>query len=138
MEDRLRSQGIKVIRSALSEWLAYFQNAYMVSTVRDRKRALSKNTTAPKIYAIDPGLAAANSPASADYEGHRLETAIYLKLRRRNPLLRTNGIANYRTKEGNSIDFCVGDVMEDHALQLYQATVSLNDEKFLSPFVISS
>lgn len=129
MEDRLRSQGIKVIRAALSEWLTYFQDAYMVATVKDRKHALSETSTAsPKVYAIDPGLAAANSPASTDDEGHRLETAVYLELRRRNPLLRMNGIASYRTAEGNSVDFCVGDVLEDCALRFYQVTVSLDDE----------
>lgn len=129
MENRLRSQGLKVNRASLSEWMDYFQDAYMVSAVRDRSRALSENTTSmPKIYAIDSGLAAASSPASTNDEGHRLETAIYLELRRRNPLLRKEGITSYRTAAGNEVDFCVGDFLEDSSLRFYQVTVELSDE----------
>lgn len=130
MENGLRSQGIKVIRSALSEWMAYFQDAYMIATVRDRSRALSDATTAmPKVYAIDPGLAAASSPASTDDEGHRLETAVYLELRRRNPLLRKEGISSYRTEAGLEVDFCVGDFLEGEPLRFYQVATSLDNEK---------
>lgn len=128
VEDGLRSQGIKVIRSSLSEWMSYFQDAYLIASVRDRSRALSERTTSmPKVYAIDPGLAAANSPASTDDEGHRLETAVYLELRRRNPLIRKEGITSYKTETGKEVDFCVGDVLGERELRFYQVARSLDD-----------
>lgn len=133
IENSLRSQGIKVIRSALSKWMSYFQDAYMIAIVRERSRALSENTTSmPKVYAIDPGLAAANSPAATDDEGHRLETAVYLELRRRNSSIRKEGIASYKTATGKEVDFCVGDVLEDSDLSFFQVAFSVEDEATLN------
>ena len=90
-------------------------------------RSLSESTTAqPKVYAIDPGLALANSRAGVNDRGQRLEDAVYLELRRRNPGGREGTISTLRTKgRGLEVDFVVGDILDEAPTQLVQVTESM-------------
>ena len=92
-------------------------------------RSLSESTTAqPKVYAIDPGLALANSRAGVNDRGQRLEDAVYLELRRRNPGGREGTISTLRTKgRGLEVDFVVGDILDEAPTQLVQVTESMDD-----------
>lgn len=74
---------------------------------------ISAVTVFPTVYAIDSSLTTADSPASTDNEGHRLETAVCLELHRHHPLLRTYGISGYETKNGNSVDVCAEGTLEN-------------------------
>ena len=129
-EHSFRSQGVPVGRDTLAQALAYFEDAFLLSTVHDFSRAIAVNPrTSPKVYAIDPGLVFANSPASSQDDGARLETAVYMELRRRNPASRTGSIASLRTKEhGYEIDFVVGDALDQRGMVLIQVCEQISDQ----------
>ncbi|WEV46905.1 ATP-binding protein [Bifidobacterium sp. ESL0690] len=131
IENDLRSAGLDSSRALLSDVLKYFEEAYLLFALKEFSVSLSANTTArPKIYAVDPGLALAYSRASVSDVGQRLEQSVYLELRRRNVGLRRDGISSYRTKkQGYEVDFVVGDVLGHEAYELYQVTVSMDDEQ---------
>ena len=130
-ENILRSMGLSTSRELLADMLDYLQEAYLIFQIRDFSFSLSDTTTSlPKIYAIDPGLAAANTNASIQDEGQRLENAVYLELRRRTVGSRRGMISSYHTKaHGYEIDFVVGDELEGHPYELYQVTDSMDDEQ---------
>lgn len=130
-ENILRSMGLSTSRELLADMLDYLQEAYLIFQIRDFSFSLSDTTTSlPKIYAIDPGLAAANTNASIRDEGQRLENAVYLELRRRTVGSRRGTISSYHTKaHGYEIDFVVGDELEGHPYELYQVTDSMDDEQ---------
>lgn len=130
VENDLRSVGLSTSRELLGDLLGYFEDAYLLFRVRELSMSLSERTTSlPKIYAIDPGLAAAVSSAATREDGQRLEEAVYLELRRRNIGLRRDGIASFHTREhAYEIDFVVGDALESETYELYQVTASMDDE----------
>lgn len=127
IENDLRSAGLATGRGYLAELVSHFEDAYLLFQVHERSRSLSESTTArPKIYAIDPGLSLANSRAGACDRGQRLEDAVYLELRRRNPMPLDGGIASLKTRDhGYEIDFAVGDVL-DGSPQLIQVCESMD------------
>jgi hypothetical protein len=123
VENDLRSQGVVMGRGKLAKVLGYLEDAFLVATVGDYTRSLDASPrTAPKVYGADPGLVLANSKASAQDLGQRLETAVYLELRRRNALGRRQTIGSGRTRgHGYEVDFVVGDALLDPGdAQLYQ------------------
>lgn len=128
-ENDLRSAGLATGRGYLADLLGYFEEAYLVFPVQEFTRSLSESTTAqPKVYAIDPGLALANSRAGVNDRGQRLEDAVYLELRRRNPGGREGTISTLRTKgRGLEVDFVVGDILDEAPTQLVQVTESMDD-----------
>ena len=76
-ENELRSSGVVANRAELSEFLSYFKEAFLVLPVRERSRGAAPAPNAmTKAYAIDPGLACANAPASVRDEGQNLEDAV--------------------------------------------------------------
>lgn len=132
VENDFRSVGLATSRGFMRDLLAHFEEAYLVFTVRELSRALSETSTAPqKVYAIDPGLALANSRASSTDEGQRLENAVYLELRRRLVGMRKDEISSYKTKlHGFEIDFVARDALAGN-LELCQVSVSVENEKTL-------
>ena len=128
-ENTLRSMGLPTSRELLSDMLSYLEEAYLMFQIRDFSFALSESTTStPKIYAIDPGLAAANANANINDEGQRLEDAVYLELRRRTVGTRRGTISSYHTTtHGYEIDFVVGDELDGRPYELYQVTESVSD-----------
>lgn len=130
IENSLRSQSVPVGRNLLSQALGYFEDAFLVSTVGEFSRALSQTTSAmPKIYAVDPGLAMANSPAASQDRGQRLETVVYNELRRR-ALDRTGSVSSYRTVHGGyEVDFVVGDALSQEGFALYQASEDVREQR---------
>lgn len=130
VENDFRSVGFATSRGFMRDLLTYFEEAYLVFTVRELSRALSETSTAPqKVYAIDPGPALANSRASSTDEGQCLENAVYLELRRRLVGMRKDEISSYKTKlHGFEIDFVVGDALAGN-LELCQVSVSVKMKK---------
>jgi predicted AAA+ superfamily ATPase len=130
-EARLRTQGVPVSRATLGEALAYFEDAFLLAQVRLYSRALSEDSNMPpKVYAIDPGLAYANSLASSEDIGQRFEDAIYLELRRRNPHRRDKLISTFKTKTGGyGVDFIADDALEPAKVQLVQVCADIEDAK---------
>ena len=122
----LRSRGLQVSKDSLHALLDHFEDAYLVHAVpifKQSERARASNPR--KVYAIDPGLAWAMSHATAVDLGARLETAVFLELRRRYGRLLQGQIAYYRTSSGREVDFVVGDLFSRKAARLVQACASL-------------
>ena len=134
IENDLRSAGMGSGRGYLADLISSLEAAFLVFTVREFSRSLSENTTSqPKVYAVDPGLALANSRASANDAGQRLEDAVYLELRRRLPGTRLGTISSMHTKaHGYEVDFVVGDVLFDDVSMLIQVTEHMDDEGTVS------
>lgn len=127
----LKSAGIPTTKETLGELFAYFQEAYLVFSVRELSFSLSKSTTSqPKVYAVDPGLALAGGTAHALDEGQRLEDSVYLELRRRMTGMRRDAISSLRTKgHGYEVDFVVGDALSGELYDLYQVCADVRDSK---------
>ncbi|MFD0704485.1 ATP-binding protein [Alloscardovia venturai] len=129
--DTFVSQGIKISRVSATAALNYLEDAFLIHKITDYSRALSSSPASTyKIYAEDPGLVYANSSASSNDIAQRLETAIYLELRRRAFTSRNNSVSSLHTRtHGYEIDFAVGDVIANSSLQLFQVSVHIDDEK---------
>ena len=127
----MRSAGLVTSRAALSDALRYFEDAFLVGTVKRFSRALADSARSPvKVYAIDPGLAYANSSAPSEDVGQRLEDVVYLELRRRHAQRRTGAIASLKTvKSGFEVDFIVGDALSQKGSALYQVSVDASAPK---------
>lgn len=127
----MKSVGIATSRELLGDILQYLEEAYLVFTVRNFSYSLSETTTAmPKVYAIDSGLALANSRAATNDLGQRLENAVYLELRRRAMGMRKEAITSLRTKaHGYEIDFVEGDALDEAPWELVQVCESMEDER---------
>lgn len=122
----LRSRGLSVSRDTLHALLDHFQDAGLVFAIPVFKRSLRAQSTNPrKLYAIDPGLAAAMSQVTATDAGARLENAVFLELRRRQGRLLQGQVSYYLTTSGYEVDFVVGDVFEQRAGRLVQSCASL-------------
>lgn len=130
VEADLRSLGLSSSRELLGNLLEYLEQAYLIFRVRDFSYALAESSRrTPKLYAIDPGLAHANARANSSELGQRLENAVYLELRRRNPGMRAEAISSFTTKgHGYEIDFVVGDLAYQDAFELYQVCETADDE----------
>lgn len=131
MTNDLKAAGIATSREALGELFEYFQEAYLVFSVKELSFSLSEKTTAqPKVYAVDPGLALACGTARANDIGQRLEDVVYLELRRRSVGMRRDGISSLRTKtHGYEVDFVVGDALSGEVYELYQVAADVSDAK---------
>lgn len=115
----LKSLGHKAPKSAVSDYLEWFEDAYFLFSVRIFDASLARSNTNPKkIYCIDHAMV--NSVASGVLinSGHLLENLTFNALRRIHP-----EIYYYKTKTGREIDFIVP--MRDRSKLLVQACESL-------------
>ncbi|WP_449315780.1 ATP-binding protein [Rubneribacter sp.] len=128
---RFRSLGSSVSRETLSRLLGYYEESYLLFSVREFSRALADNPRSPaKVYAVDPGMLMAFSPSAARDEEQRLETAVYLALRRQADLVRRGSVSRVLLDRGSTrreVDFVVGDALMQDAFRLVQSSTSLAD-----------
>ncbi len=126
-----KSRGIAVSRETLSQLLTYYEEAFLLFTVRNYSVALADNArSSAKVYAVDPALFSAFSPAASSDTGQRLETAVFNKLRREAPTTRRGSISSAIVVDGatrREIDFVVGDELVLETPRLIQASISLAD-----------
>ncbi|MDP2181981.1 MAG: ATP-binding protein [Actinomycetota bacterium] len=128
----MRSLGIEVGKNTLHALLDHLTDAYLVSPVSAFRVSHSERVRLPrKIYAIDPGLALAVSVAAAENVGARLETAVYVELRRRLGRLRDGAISYYVTQSGHEVDFVIGDVEAGTSRELVQVCAEPGSEATL-------
>ncbi len=131
--NEFKSRGASTSRETLSNLLDYYQEAYLLFSVRDLGRSISDNSkSSAKVYAVDPGMFAAFSRASANDEGQRLETAAFNKLRRTTPSIRSGSPARLRFEhEGRNheVDFVAGDTLLGDVYSLVQVSVGIEDSK---------
>jgi hypothetical protein len=124
----MKSRGVSVSKDTLHALLAHFEDAYLVHTVpifSASERVVASNPR--KAYAADPGLAAAVSHVTATDLGARLETAVFVELRRRAGRMLAGQVSYHVTESGHEIDFVVGDPFERSVSDLVQVSATLAD-----------
>ena len=127
-----KSRQVSVGRESLSKLLAYYEESYLLFSVRNYSSSLSNNSrSSVKVYAADPALFSAFSPAPAVDLGQRLETAVFNKLRRSLPTSRVGGISKAIVNNGgrHEIDFVVGDALALEQPDLVQVSADIGDSK---------
>ncbi len=125
----LLSQGMKVGKHTLFEYLDHVVDAYMCFLVPIRSRSEKQRIVNPrKVYAVDPGLATAMATGRALNRGALLENAVYLEFRRRLGRLADEAVSFYRTGSGLEVDFAVEGVLPGESLQIVQACVDVRDK----------
>ena len=99
----LKSIGHRVPKAAVSDYLAWFDDAFFLFTVRVFDASLARaNVNPKKIYCIDHSLVASVSSGILVNSGHLLENLVFIALRRLTP-----DIHYYKSKAGREVDFVV-------------------------------
>jgi predicted AAA+ superfamily ATPase len=99
----LNSLGYKASKSAVSDYLEWFEDAYFLFTVRIFDPSLARsNANSKKIYCIDHAMVTSVSSGILVNSGHLLENLVFIALRRIN-----QEIYYYKTKTGKEVDFIV-------------------------------
>ena len=119
----LKSLGHKVPKSAVSDYLAWFEDAFFLFTVRLFDASLARSNTNPKkIYCVDHALVHSVSSGILLNYGHLLENLVFTALRRHH-----TGVYYYKTKSGREVDFVVPG--EKRSRMLVQVCVSLAEAR---------
>lgn len=117
----MRSMQVPVSGGKLYDLMDDFEDAHLLFKVGDFTRSIRDNPKTPyKVYSVDPGLSLAVAPASHLDLGQRLETAVFIELKRRFGGNRTNTIASYSAGNCPEVDFIVGDETSGEPYQLIQ------------------
>ncbi len=99
----LKSLGHHAPRTAVSDYLEWFEDAYFLFTVRMFDASLARRNTNPKkVYCIDHALVTSVSSGVLINSGHLLENLVFTALRRVHP-----EVYYYKTKTGKEVDFIV-------------------------------
>jgi len=119
----LKSLGHKLIKSAVSEYLEWFEDAYFFFSVPIFNASITKTNANPKkIYCIDHALVPSISSRILVNSGHLLENLVFLCLRRT-----FSSVFYYKTKNGREIDFLVQS--QGRSRMLFQVCESLSNSK---------
>jgi uncharacterized protein len=119
----LKSQGMKVSKNTLYEYIDHFEDAYLCFRVPLWSDSLRKTQVNPqKVYAIDTGVAAAFNADFSQNLGHMFENLVYLDLRRRG-----YEVYYYQTGDRREVDFLTKDLQGK--TQLFQVCLSTKDAK---------
>jgi predicted AAA+ superfamily ATPase len=99
----LKSLGHKVPKSAVSDYLEWFEDAYFLFTVQIFDSSAARRGSNPKrIYCIDHAMVTSVASGILVNSGHLLENLVFTALRRLYPK-----IHYYKTKTGREVDFIV-------------------------------
>ena len=99
----LKALGHKVPKSAVSDYLEWFEDAYFLFTVRIFDASAARRDTNPKrIYCVDHAMVTSVSSGILVNSGHLLENLVFTALRRLYP-----EIYYYKTKTGREVDLIV-------------------------------
>ena len=119
----LKSLGHTVPKSSVSDYLNWFEDAYILFTVRMFDASIARaNVNPKKIYCIDHALVASLSSGILLNSGHLLENLVFTTLRRS-----SSKVFYYRTKGGREVDFLV--MSQKRTKALFQVSESLADPK---------
>lgn len=115
----LKSLGHKVPKSAVSEYFGWFEDAYILFTVRIFDASLTRaNVNPKKIYCIDHALVTSVSSGILVNSGHLLENLVFVALRRV-----TSDIFYFKNRSGREVDFIAQ--MPDRSRMLIQVCESM-------------
>ena len=119
----LKSLGHKAPKPAVSDYLEWFEDAYVLFTVRIFDASLARaNTNPKKIYCVDHALVTSISSGILVNSGHLLENLVFTALRRVAP-----DIFYYKTKAGREVDFIAG--RQGPSRMLVQVCESMTDQQ---------
>jgi hypothetical protein len=119
----LKSLGHKVPKTAVADYLEWFQDAYIMFTLRIYDASIARaNTNPKKIYCIDHALVRSISSGILVNSGHLLENLVFVALRRVTP-----AIFYYKTRTGREVDFIIQG--QDRSFVLVQVCESLADPR---------
>lgn len=119
----LKSLGHKAPKPAVSDYLEWFEDAYVLFTVRIFDASLARaNTNPKKIYCVDHALVTSISSGIPVNSGHLLENLVFTALRRVTP-----DIFYYKTKAGREVDFIAG--RQGPSRMLVQVCESMADQQ---------
>ena len=119
LHNDLRSQGVRVGKDSLHQYLAYLEDAFLIFTLEIASPSIRARQVNPrKCYWIDPGLAAVRPLRPSVDLGYRLENLVYLELRRRGCSL-----AYVQTAAGHEVDFLAE--LPDGSRELVQVAADL-------------
>ena len=119
----LKSLGHKAPKSAVSEYLAWFEDAYFLFTVRIFDASLARSKTNPKkIYCVDHAMVTSVASGILINTGHLLENLVFTALRRVTP-----SIWYCKTKGGLEVDFLAQ--LQDRSRMLVQVCESMADPR---------
>ncbi len=111
--NELKSQGMKVSKDSLYDWLDYTVNIFLLYKVPSYTRSVLKESTLPvKCYVVDNGLRRAVLNSSGPDEGKALENNVFLQLYRS---LGSDDKIFYFNENSKECDFVVrrsGEIME--------------------------
>ena len=97
-----RSLGFTVSKNTLFEYLEFLQDAFLIFLLPKQEASLRKQAHNPKkLHVIDPGLMTAFQTNPSRDIGHKLETSIFLEVRRHRKDL-------FYYANGSEIDLCDG------------------------------
>ena len=97
------SLGFAVSKNTLFEYLGYLEDAFLVFLLPKQSASVRKQAHNPKkLHVIDPGLVAAFKAYPGRDVGHKLETSVFLHLRRHRKDL-------FYYADGGEVDLCDGD-----------------------------
>ncbi len=117
----LKSLGHKAPKSAVSDYIEWFEDAYFLFTVRLFDASISRSNVNPKkIYCVDHALVTSVASGILVNSGHLLENLVFTALRRIH-----QEIYYYRTKAGREVDFIVPS--RNRSRMLVQVCESLAD-----------
>ena len=124
----LNSRGLAVSKDTLHAILEHLVDASLLFVVPVfARRGMVRNSNSRKVYAVDPGLVlAVASPAKESLEA-RLETAVYLELRRRVRGVSGLAISYYFTATRREVDFVLGDPDAGRAVSLLQVCAEFSE-----------
>ena len=119
----LKSLGHKAPKSAVSDYLEWFEDAYVLFTVRIFDASLARaNTNPKKIYCVDHALVTSIGSGILVNSGHLLENLVFTALRRVTP-----HISYFKTRAGREVDFIAR--RQDRSRLLVQVCESLADSQ---------
>jgi predicted AAA+ superfamily ATPase len=119
----LKSLGHKAPKSAVADYLEWFEDAYFLFTLRIFDASLARSNTNPKkVYCIDHALVTSTASGILINSGHLLENLVFTALRRNHP-----DIYYYKTKTGKEVDFVIP--LRNRARMLVQVCESLADPR---------
>ncbi|MCP4659975.1 MAG: ATP-binding protein, partial [bacterium] len=121
LHNDLKSLGVRVGKDSLYSYLKHLEDAFLLFTTEISSASLRVRQSNPrKCYPVDHGLAAAISFKASGDQGHLLENAVYLELRRR------GWSACYvSTRSGFEVDFLAENRIGER--QLIQVCAELSD-----------
>ena len=119
----LKSLGHRAPKSAVSDYMDWFEDAFFLFTVRIFDASLARaNVNPKKTYCVDHALVRSVSSGILVNSGHLLENLVFIALRRTTP-----DIFYYRCRTGREVDFVAR--MPDGRRMLVQVCESLADPR---------